>query len=207
MKNLTELSQKWGTDKLTHGYIPFYEKHLPPLKEMDSFLEIGVYRGQSCQMFDEYFDHKVEFHLLDLFEEEGNMTEREARAKQFITHKGSQTDLKLLESIGRTFNVISEDASHNAGDQLITFKHCFLNTLRSGGVYFLEDLHCNTDPFYWNHGVKSIEDTPLNMFKNYLITGKIENFMFNEGESETFENLILKVEFGADDKIVAIWRK
>lgn len=201
------LAKKYTTDKLEHGYLKSYAKYLP--EKIHSFLEIGVLKGASVKMFDEFYSHKPEIYLIDLFEEEGNLTTREAREAGWIPIKGSQTDYAVLNKLEDKVDFISEDASHNCYDQIFTFKHCFLNNLKEGGLYFLEDTHTSKpeEKFYWNNGVDVFEDTPLWLFKNYIDTGKIENKFFNEGESEVFESLIDWVKIEADEKLIIIKRK
>ena len=204
---LIELAEKYATDKLQHGYLPFYQKYLP--KNILSMLEIGVWHGASAKMFDEYYDHKPDIHLLDLFLEQGNMTPREARHLEFIPHQGSQSDIGFLSTIKEQFDFIEEDGSHNSYDQIASFKHLFLNNLKSGGLWATEDLHCCTDKFYWGaiEEIKSVDDTMLGLAKKYIETGKIVSPFFNAGEREVFENIIDKMELCAEDKIVFIWKK
>lgn len=148
---LESLAAKYGTDKLDHGYMPFYEKHLP--KEPKRILEIGVKSGASLKMWREYFPFS-EIHGLDLFEENdmgdviGNILSEcpiESMSMQSVfLHKGNQCDYLLLEQL-RTldFDVIIDDGSHNSRDQMMTFFGLF-----NGKHYFIEDLHCNDDPFF-----------------------------------------------------------
>lgn len=136
-KNLAELATKYKTDKLDHGYIPFYESTLP--KNPKRILEIGVKQGASIRMWKEYFPD-TEIHGLDLFEEfpvpdiEG-----------VFFHKGNQIDYRVLEELRKfDFDVVIDDGSHNSRDQMISFfglfsKHC---------IYYIEDLHCCDDEFY-----------------------------------------------------------
>lgn len=150
--HLEALAAKYGTDKLQHGYIPFYEKHLP--KEPKRILEIGVKEGRSLMMWSEYFPD-AEIHGLDLFssptEEEVNCYLGEQIEKlqlEFAAsihlHKGNQCDWKLLEELRKyDFDVIIDDGSHNSRDQLITYFGLF-----NGKHYFIEDLHCCGEEFY-----------------------------------------------------------
>lgn len=150
--SLEELAAKYGTDKLNHGYIPFYEKHLP--KEPKRILEIGVKEGRSLAMWAEYFPD-AEIHGLDLFT---NTTEEEVNcylgeqieklplefAASIHLHQGNQCDYLLLEQLRKLdFDVIIDDGSHNSRDQLMTFFGLF-----NGKHYFIEDLHCNHEAFY-----------------------------------------------------------
>jgi|SRR5687767_15116162 len=147
MPNLIELATKYGTDKLEHGYIPFYEQHLP--KNPKRILEIGVKEGKSLAMWAEYFP-EAEIHGLDLFEENdirdvNNFLQVRVLPNQTCAlHKGNQCDWRVLELLRKfDFDVIIDDGSHNARDQMMTFFGLF-----NGRHYFIEDLHCNRDEFY-----------------------------------------------------------
>ena len=200
---LTSLAEKYGTDKNQHGYLPVYAQYLPDTCR--TFIEVGVAKGASAMMWNDFYgSEELCIHLVDLFINPDFVSERWCWNRHFIPHKGSQSDLRFLSKINAEAEVVSEDGSHNAFDMLITFKHIFINNLASGGVYFMEDTHCNRDEFYWGNGIQSFEDTPLWMFKNYLQTGKIENYLFREGEVEVFENLIKEVHVEADEKLIVI---
>jgi hypothetical protein len=147
MPNLIELATKYGTDKLEHGYIPFYEQHLP--KNPKRILEIGVKEGKSLAMWAEYFP-EAEIHGLDLFQENdisdvNNFLQVRVLPNQTCAlHKGNQCDWRVLELLRKfDFDVIIDDGSHNARDQMMTFFGLF-----NGRHYFIEDLHCNDDEFY-----------------------------------------------------------
>lgn len=133
---LKELAFMYGTDKLEHGYIPFYEKYLP--KNPKKILEIGVKEGRSIRMWQKYFP-AAEVHGLDLFEE---FPVPNIPGATF--HKGNQCDWLLLEQLRKEdFDIIIDDGSHVARHQMISFFGLF-----NGKHYFIEDLHCNFDPFY-----------------------------------------------------------
>jgi hypothetical protein len=50
---LKEIGEKYGTDKVEHDYLDFYEKELP--KQVGKLLEIGVLNGASLRMWKEYY--------------------------------------------------------------------------------------------------------------------------------------------------------
>lgn len=134
---LEELALMYGTDKLEHGYIPFYEKHLP--KNPKKILEIGIKDGRSARMWLKYFPD-VQFHGLDLFKEYPPPFQ-DPRATWY---EGNQCDWELLERLrNEDFDCVIDDGSHNARDQMITFFGLF-----NGKHYFIEDTHCNRDPYY-----------------------------------------------------------
>lgn len=147
--SLNELAEKYGTDKLNHGYIPFYEKHLP--KEPKRILEIGVKEGKSIAMWADYFPD-TEIYGLDLFEENKMLDVRSVLSlmnpninrDNTTLIKGNQCDWQLLEQLRKyDFDVIIDDGSHNSRDQMMTFFGLF-----NGKHYFIEDLHCCQEEFY-----------------------------------------------------------
>jgi hypothetical protein len=127
-----------GTDKLQHGYISFYEKHLPinPTR----ILEIGCLTGASLRMWRDYYP-LAEIHCLDLFEEHKPPDD----IPGVIYWKGNQTDQFILEQLRRLhFDVVIDDGSHNSRDQLITFWSLW----GCCDLYIVEDLHCSYDEPY-----------------------------------------------------------
>lgn len=160
--SLIQLAQKYKTDKLEHGYIPFYEKYLPETPKR--ILEIGVKEGRSLAMWAEYFPD-AEIHGLDLFEEYSPhnifdyIIEKDAKfPRNIFLHKGNQIDYNQLEILRRyDFDVIIDDGSHNSRDQMMTFFGLF-----NGKHYFIEDLHCCDEEFY-KQGIHD-EFTAKNMF-------------------------------------------
>lgn len=151
----------FGTDKLDHGYIPFYEQHLP--KNPKKILEIGVKEGRSIQMWQRYFP-EAEIHGLDLFIE---FPVPSIPGIKF--HQGNQCDWRLLEELrNENFDVIIDDGSHNARDQMISFFGLF-----NGKHYFIEDLHCCHDPFY-RQGIP-FHLTAESVFKHLSVTTQLTN--------------------------------
>lgn len=169
-KILSELAFMYGTDKLGHGYIPFYEQHLP--RHPKKILEIGVKEGRSIQMWQKYFPD-AEIHGLDLFEEFPIPD-----IPGVIFHKGNQSDWLLLEQLRKEdFDVIIDDGSHNSRDQMMTFFGLF-----NGKHYFIEDLHCCLDPFYQQGLPKDFTASDLFF---YLRLSNDNNYHINEGKHIT----------------------
>jgi hypothetical protein len=198
------LFSEFNSDKKDHGYFIPYGDYLP--EKCASLLEIGCLKGASLRVWDRLFGGNCDIHTIDLFGDSANMSVRACREAGFVPHEGSQDDINFLSAIKKQFDICIDDGSHNSHQMLISFKHLFVNNLKSGGVYCIEDLLCNFEPFYWGGLVKSFMDTPVSMFGEYLKSGIISNPYFNPGEADVFQNLIDRVVIW-ENKIVFIWKK
>jgi len=137
-KTLHELAYMYGTDKLQHGYIPFYEQYLP--KNPKKILEIGVKEGRSVRMWMNYFP-EAEIHGLDLFKE-FPVPFHDERVKFW---EGDQTNQYILEQLRREkFDVVIEDASHDCRKHWITL----FSLIDTCSQYYIEDLHTCSDTFF-----------------------------------------------------------
>lgn len=153
---LNDLALKYGSDKSSewHNYCPFYEQTLP--KNPKRLLEIGCFKGASIRMWREWFP-ETEIHALDLFEEHPIPD-----ISGVIFHKGHQCDWQLLEQLRKlNFDIVIDDGSHNARDQMMTFFGLF-----NGKHYYIEDVHCNLEDFY-SQGLP-LKTRPLFVFNDEL---------------------------------------
>jgi hypothetical protein len=153
---LTEIGLKTQTDKATHhGYTDFYPIFLERWRDKPvKMLEIGFLLGYSYQMWKEYFE-KGEVFVLD--KDKGYP--RNLDAYGFKGNQGSEADLeKLLQTKGlkNRLDLIIDDGSHHPSHQLTSFQYLFMNGLKEGGVYIIEDMEIN----YWVHG--EVYDLPTN---------------------------------------------
>lgn len=163
-ETLSELAIKYNTDKFNHGYMPFYEQHLP--KNPKRLLEIGVKEGNSIRMWKEYFPD-CEIHGLDLFQEFPIPDIPDVE-----WYAGHQCNYYTLEQLRNfNFDIIIDDGSHNSRDQMMTFFGLF-----NGKHYFIEDTHCNLDPFF-------SQGLPFELTAT-------ETFKFLEGERRGFERSV-----------------
>jgi len=136
MKRLTEIGNKYNTDKATgHGFTEFYDdyvsKYINP-----NILEIGVYYGASLKMWEEYFGspYIVGVDIEDKREYENNNT------KILIADQGNPQELLKCLDYCKEYQIMVDDGSHIIGHQISTLATLF-PYLSSGGVYFIEDLH------------------------------------------------------------------
>jgi len=201
---LRELGIKHDVDKKIHtGLLEQYEQYLP--KKCKKFLEIGCLYGNSARMFREWYGGETEFYLLDLFGD-GFLDENTMKKEGYITFKGSQSNLFLLNTLPKDIDVVSEDGSHHSDEQIITFKHLFLNNLASGGLYIIEDCYGHFDSF-WRRGIiDKPEHTIVPLIKNVINGGDFTSQFFTQSESDLLKANIADIKL-CDDITVFVWKK
>jgi hypothetical protein len=140
--------KKYPNGHKKYSYFELYDKIFSPFQNSDSvkILEIGVYKGNSINMWKEYFGEKATVVGIDINPE---CTEFEERNRSIFVRIGSQEDTEFLSSIisefGK-FDIIIDDGSHVSSHMIRSFNFLFKNGLNDGGVYFAED----TNTSYWN---------------------------------------------------------
>lgn len=151
MKTLTEIADNCGTDKgsWAHNFTDFYEQSLVPLKNRENLrvLEIGVDRGASIRMWNEFFQGKAEVFGVDIFDK-SDLEVFELPNVHFIeADQSKEEDLYRIvrEAGNQPFDLIVDDGSHNMYDQLISLK-VLSSYVKSSGFYILEDLHTSLWP-------------------------------------------------------------
>lgn len=146
MENLTKIANKHITDKGTihyeaHGYTEIYGKYIP---EMGShkLLEIGIWHGDSIRMWNEY-NPSIELYALDI---DPNIHQHLNGSEKFKLYLGDQSNklilLSILHDTNNDIDFVIDDGSHNHDDILNSFKFLFPR-MKSGSIYFIEDLHAN----------------------------------------------------------------
>ena len=153
MKRLTEIGSKHETDKATgHMFTEFYDdyvsKYINP-----NILEIGVYNGASLKMWEEYFGSPTILGV-DIIDKHGFETKN---IKTLIADQSKPTELLKCLDICKEYDIMVDDGSHIIGHQISSFVTLF-PYLKSGGVYFLEDLHTS----FWKDEVGKKYANPNN---------------------------------------------
>jgi len=143
MKELTLLANKYKSDKGTefdakHCFSEIYDDYLLPLKDKQLYiLEIGIDKGNSLRMWEEYFKNSKILGL-DLDDKSQFNSER------ILCKKLDQSNQKEIEDFSINcpikFDLIIDDGSHHMSDQQITFGN-FFPLLNSEGIFIIEDLH------------------------------------------------------------------
>ena len=151
MKTLDEIAIKLGTDKnsTAHNYCAKYEKYLPFKRNQAlKILEIGVHFGLSLSMWSEFYKQSECVVGIDI---NPHCKCYEDIDKKIFIEIGSQDDEAFLSTVKQkynTFDLIIDDGSHMQEHMIFSFKSLF-SSLKSGGVYIIEDTCCA----YWpSHG-------------------------------------------------------
>lgn len=156
MDSLTDIGTKYGTLKVQHGYMPIYERMINR-DDIGVVLEIGVHQGASLRTWRDWFPYAkiVGVDKVLLIEPEERI---------FVM----QCDAQEVRITG-FINLIIDDGSHIASEQLATFKNLWPN-VAAGGWYVIEDLFALYDPV-WNPSGDNILDLIQSRMKNILVGG------------------------------------
>ena len=131
------------------AYLQFYDELFAPIRDRElNFFEIGLYKGGSFLMFAEYFQQArllgidIERPADGLYQALENDQSLQNRTKIAL---GSQDDVAFMDTVLREFfadkpvDIIIDDASHLYNPTATSFSHLFVNWLRPGGIYIIED--------------------------------------------------------------------
>ncbi|KAH7725857.1 hypothetical protein AAVH_06700 [Aphelenchoides avenae] len=134
----------------TRIYVDFLEKYRSrPMR----LLEIGIYKGSSVLLWEEYFPY-ADLHFLDITGEK--IRYNSSRSHYYFF---SQNDTEKLSEMARyagPFDIVVDDGGHFMEDVILSFK-TLLPHVRAGGMYVVEDLHTS----YWtSHGGNGTLDDP-----------------------------------------------
>jgi hypothetical protein len=191
-------------DKWAH-YFPIYDRHLSWYTNKSlTFLEIGVARGGSLQMWQRFFGPLAKVVGIDIQE----------RSKSYespgtFVRIGDQGDERFLQSIVDEFgipDVVLDDGSHQMEHISRTFNFLYPK-LPKNGVYMVEDLHTA----YWDEygGGLTKPDTFINKAKNF-----IDQLNADHSRGQVTPDFITRQTFGISfyDSVVVfekgdVWRK
>jgi Methyltransferase domain len=134
-----------GVDKW-HHYLPLYERYLGPLRGRPlRFLEIGVFKGGSLEMWRKYFGPEAMIYGIDIDPTCARFDGRDGRVRI-----GSQADpeflAKVVDEMGGV-DVVLDDGSHVMAHIRASLAALFPR-LSPGGTYIIEDLHTAYWPQY-----------------------------------------------------------
>lgn len=147
---LTELSIKYDTNKLWHGYMSFYEKLFDSNRlTVKNFLEIGIDQGSSLMVWKDYFVHS-NIYGIDLV-----IPDRVNNHERLICGIADQSDSNQLKALldnwnSPVFDSILDDGGHSVKQQRVSIETLW-PSLKSGGYYIIEDLHTNIRSMHFIH--------------------------------------------------------
>jgi len=122
-----------------HHYIPIYERYFSRFRDKPvRFLEIGVSKGGSLQIWRNYFGKSATIYGIDV---NPNCAKLNGQAGQ--VRIGSQDDPTFLQSVVQEMggvDVILDDGSHHM-DHVGKTLDILFPLMSEGGVYMIEDLH------------------------------------------------------------------
>lgn len=138
MKKLKNVYKKysypggWGDKGTAHNYIPTYEKYIDRTDGV-TLLEIGVMRGHSIKMWNEYLTNSRVIGI-DI-----SLDNLEFELDNVFVCDGTNAQAVKYGFPGVTFDYVIDDGSHFVKDQLASLD-VFLPLMNKGGVYFIEDI-------------------------------------------------------------------
>lgn len=173
MKPLDQIAIECGTDKSSkgHNYCQYYDMFFSHMREWpNNLLEIGIDKGDSIKMWQEYFPITA-IHGIDI--RDGYEYLHDGRTLTHVVDQSKKGELVIFgEGYNQYFNIIIDDGSHQSEDMILTFETLF-PYLKSGGYYIIEDLLCVYDS-RWNKGV-SVLDRIKQMIGEVNMNGAIPN--------------------------------
>lgn len=131
-----KVSDKWTS------YLPTYDRMFAHLRDQPiSLLEIGVQNGGSLEIWAKYFPAAKNIVGLDVNPQCLTLQYQDPRIWVAIGDAADKgTEIPAGRGAGG-FDIIIDDGSHKPSDQLDALRNWW-PSLKSGGVYIVEDLHC-----------------------------------------------------------------
>ena len=186
-------------------YFPIYERHFSSWRNKSiTFMEIGVSRGGSLQMWRRFFGPFAKIVGIDI--------EKKCKAHEspgIFVRIGDQSDHVFLQSIIDEFGVpdiILDDGSHRMEHIASSFDF-FYPKMHKNAIYMVEDLHTA----YWEEygGGLDKPDTFINFAKEC-----VDKLNANHTKGKVKPNVITKETLGISfyDSIICfekgdVWRK
>ena len=131
-EGLAELVHKW------HHYLPLYDRYFAPYRgSAVKFLEIGVYKGGSLEMWRRYFGESAVIFGIDINPECARFDGRSGHIRI-----GSQADLNFLAEVVEEMggvDIVLDDGSHKMRHIRKSLEALYPK-LSDNGLYMIEDL-------------------------------------------------------------------
>lgn len=179
---LSDLCDQYRTDKCAthHNYVELYDTFFQPMRSRaERVLEIGVYRGVSVQMWEEYFPRAAIFGI-DIKDTSRFETER---IRTFVADQANREQLtQFVDEHGSDFDIVIDDGGHTMEQQQVSFGFFFPH-LRPKGTYIIEDIHTSFPNFHQDYGVdEGAGNSTFTMFTNFVRDGAFSSEYLTESE-------------------------
>lgn len=172
-------TRRHATDKW-HHYFDIYERHLAPWRGRDvRFLEIGVQRGGSLDIWRSYFGARSTIVGLDIDPACAALAEDGARL-----YIGDQADRALLARIVAEcgpFDIVLDDGGHTMNQMITSFESLY-PTLNCPGVYLVEDTHT----CYWGRHWADRADGETFLRYAQRLTDRLHDWTAHESNFDRF---------------------
>jgi hypothetical protein len=176
MQTLDQLFLQEHTDKASdcHHYSKYYEIFFEHLREDPnvSLLEIGIDSGYSLRAWRKYFT-KGRISGIDVRGNYGYLLEEGCTATYIVDQSSENQLYDFRNQHASEYNIIIDDGSHEATDQIKSFEILFQG-LKPGGYYVIEDLLTSNDKSRWGK-TASIYDRIRQMVGEVSMNGKGSN--------------------------------
>ena len=140
-KSKVLLLHKW------HHYFKIYDRHFKKfMGKNPTILEIGVYKGGSLEMWNDYFDKQCTIYGIDI---DPSVIDIPAKLNASNIHIsiGDQENRAFWREYLKDkpkFDIVIEDGGHTMRQQIVTYEELY-DHVSDNGVYLCEDLHTS----YW----------------------------------------------------------
>jgi hypothetical protein len=152
MDSLTDIFNRYDSDKNSkfHNYCRQYENLVRDYRTKDvSFLELGVFTGNSLKIWRDVFPHAKCIVGVDI---NPDCKKYENIENCIFVEIGDATNSNFIEYLTKkygNFDIILDDASHKNTDVIMSFEYLF-PLMKDNGLYIVEDTITYKVPDYIN---------------------------------------------------------
>ena len=188
---LTALADEFGSDKgtkpgdwgIAHRYTEVYERLLRArINEPLRILEIGVWKGSSLRMWEEYFPN-ASIVGVDILPESASI---ETKRAEVVTGDASDAAflLKVVDDrLGGSVDLVIDDGSHVLEHQIVAMESLFPR-LNDHGLYCVEDI--SVSRFASGGGLRRL---PFHDFLDYAWALSELTTFFADFDSDTYHTI------------------
>lgn len=175
--NVTHSSDKW------EPYFEIYERHLTPFRGKEiNFVEVGVQKGGSLEMWSDFFGSQAKIIGVDVDEECKNLKYDQTNIEIIIGNQENANFWKSFLNNNSKIDIFVDDGGHTMQQQIITFESIFPN-MPIGSVYICEDCHTSYMPHFG--GGLNNSNTFIEYAKGYV---DVLHYDYKDKFSTTLEN-------------------